>query len=303
MLISRLWIFLVLLSWVPQGASAMTMPMNHLEIQDNPRALYNISPVMFRQIIDQVVTAFSPIVRFHGGELKANYFWDNRLVNASATREGNVWMLNMYGGLARRREITPDAFSLVVCHELGHHLGGFPFVSAGLWAADEGQADYFAAHTCAPVIWGRDFQGNAIHRYTVDPVAKLYCDRSTLHQTERDLCYRIADAAQSLSNLLNTIEDARRPVAYKNANNAIHTWATYHGHPKAQCRLETFLNGAICGRKSDLRVIPAYDMNIVGGSLLEEEKEAARYSCAERGAVYDGARPRCWFQQILVNWD
>lgn len=302
-MMKRSWILLGLFSLVSQLASATTMPLNHLDLQDNPRVLYNISPVMFRQIIDQVVGAFSPIVRLHGGELQANYLWDNHTVNASAGRSGNTWVLNMYGGLARRKEITPDGFSMVVCHELGHHLGGFPFYEAGSWAADEGEADYFAAHTCAPVIWGHDVQGNAIHRYTVDPVAKQYCDRSTPYQPQRDLCYRIADAAQALSNLLNVLEDARRPVAYRNANNMIRVPATFHGHPAAQCRLETYLNGAICGRKPDLRVIPAYDLNMTGGSYLDEEKEAAKYSCAERGAVYDGSRPRCWFQQILVNWN
>src|SRR4051812_44237815 len=110
-----------------QWTSASPLPLNNLNLQDNPRILYNISPQLFKQLINRVVTQFSPIVRMHGGELQVNYLWNNSTVNAFATREGNIWILNMFGGMARRKEMTPDGFTLVVCHELGHHLAGYPF--------------------------------------------------------------------------------------------------------------------------------------------------------------------------------
>ncbi len=289
-----------------QPASATTMPINNLNLQDNPRVLYNISPTLFRRLIDQVVVAFSPIVRMHGGELRANYLWNDSTVNAYATRDGKFWVLNMYGGLARRKEITPDGFSMVVCHELGHHLGGYPFKrtveEGGAWAASEGQSDYFATQTCAKVIWGNDFQENAKHRFLVDPVAKGMCDRSYSYQVQRDLCYRTADAGQSLANLLNMLRDANRPVRYRDARNDLFVRQTVVSHPEPQCRLETYLNGAICGRQFDIRVIPGLDIHMSSGSPFDEEKIAANYSCGERGSAYDGSRPRCWFQQLLPNW-
>jgi len=301
-----LWTFLALFLGVSQWASGMTMPMNNLHLQDNPKVIYNVSPTLFRQIIDQVIGTFSPIVRLHGGELKAEYLWNDSTVNAFAYREGNDWILMMYGGLARRKEITPDGFSLAVCHELGHHLGGYPFEGtlqdSPPWAASEGEADYFAAHTCAPAIWGRDVQGNAIHRSTVDPTAKGVCDRAYSYQVQRDLCYRIADAGQSVANLLNQIELLHRPVQYGNARNDIRVAQTVLLHPLPQCRLETYLNGAICKRPFDLRTIPGLDIHTAGGSPMDEEKVAEKYSCGERGAVYDGSRPRCWFAPLLPNW-
>jgi hypothetical protein len=243
----------------------------------------------------------------HGGELKANYLWDDPTVNAMATREGNVWALYMYGGLARRKEITPDGFTIVVCHELGHHLGGYPFkgpVGAypNAWAASEGQADYFATQTCARAVWWHDAQQNAWHRYTVDPLAKSYCDRALPTQMERDLCYRTSDAGQSLANLLNVLGDATHPVRYQNARSNLLVSQTYTEHPDAQCRLETYLNGAICRRQFDTRIIPGLDIQLTGGSEIDEEKEAAKFSCGERGAAYDGSRPRCWFQPLIPNW-
>jgi hypothetical protein len=288
-------------------ASASPLPLNNLNYQDNPRVLYNISPQLFKKLIDQVVIAFSPIVRMHGAELKANYLWNDSTVNAYANRNGNVWYINMFGGLARRKEITPDGFSMVICHELGHHLAGYPFKGgpneyANPWAAAEGQSDYFATQTCAHVIWGNDFAENAKHRYTVDPIAKQMCDRNWSYQTQRDLCYRTADAGQSLANLLNVLEDANRPVRYQNAKSTLLVAYTDTSHPAAQCRLETYLNGAICRRPLDIRVIPGSGPHFSGGSPLEEEKEAANYSCGERGSAYDGSRPRCWFKPLLANW-
>ena len=50
----------------------------------------------------------------------------------------NKWVVAMFGGLARRPEVTKDAFQFVVCHEVGHHLAGWPF--AYDWASNEGQS-------------------------------------------------------------------------------------------------------------------------------------------------------------------
>lgn len=290
-----------------QTASASPLPLNNLNQQDNPRVLYNISPQQFKQLIDRVIGTFSPVVRSHGGELRAGYFWNDSTVNAFASRSGNIWTVNMYGGLARRKEITPDGFTLVVCHELGHHLAGYPFKYSvsqmgNPWASAEGESDYFAAHTCTRVIWGRDWEENARHRYTVDPVAKKYCDRSLSNQMDRDLCYRTADAGQSLGNLLNALRNSTRAIHYQDARNTLFVPRTDVSHPEAQCRLETYLNGAICRRPFDLRVIPGLDVHLSGGSPLEEEKDAAKYSCGEHGASYDGSRPRCWFQPLLPSW-
>ena len=47
--------------------------------------------------------------------------WKNDTVNANAQQRGRNWIVNMYGGLARRPEIFFRRFAMVLCHELGHH--------------------------------------------------------------------------------------------------------------------------------------------------------------------------------------
>lgn len=301
-LVVRLGVFASLVS---SAAQASTLPLNHLHLEDNPKVIYRISPTDFKRIVNEIVGTFSPFARMHGAELKANLLWNNGDVNAVAYRDGNLWSIDMYGGLARRKEVTPDAFALVVCHELGHHFGGYPFKRSNLdgnaWAASEGQADYFSTQVCARMVWKRDREENAAHRLTVDRVAKEACDRAWKYQMDRDLCYRTADAGQSLATLMNVLEGARRPVRYAMPRR-LQVPSTQVNHPAAQCRLETYLNGAICKRMPDLRNIPGLHIHLGDGSGLDEEKEAARSSCEEMGSFYDGSRPRCWFQPQLSSW-
>lgn len=288
---------------VSASAFANTMPLNNLHLEDDVRVVNHITHRDFFGIIREIAETFSPAVRHHGGQLKVNYFWNDPTVNASAQQEGGEWILNMYGGLARRKEITKDGFALVVCHELGHHLGGYPFKWDGEigWAASEGQADYFATQACARMIWGRDMEENAKYRALVDPFAKGVCDRAWRYQQQRDLCYRTSRAGESLAALLNALGDAKRPVSYRKSARA-KVYETYVNHPAAQCRLETFLNGALCRRAFNLAVIPGKTLNVRSAAAMDQEKEAAVTSCEDSGSAFDGSRPACWFRPINATW-
>jgi len=74
-------------------------------------------------------------------ELVIDKHWEDGTVNAYASENGNNDVISMFGGLARHPAITPDAFYLVACHEIGHHLGGAPKKGNTQWASNEGQAD------------------------------------------------------------------------------------------------------------------------------------------------------------------
>ncbi|MGE3610238.1 MAG: hypothetical protein AB7I27_11665 [Bacteriovoracaceae bacterium] len=78
--------------------------------------------------------------------------WESPYFGASVNFDGNHYQLNILGGLARIKEMTPDAYAAIVCHELGHILGGAPFqdIPDFEWASVEGQADYFSASVCLP---------------------------------------------------------------------------------------------------------------------------------------------------------
>ena len=114
---------------------AAILPKNSLHHEDNLAIASNISKSQFFNIIARASSYYAPIIdKHHWGDLKIRGYWNSSLVNASAERKGDDWIVNIFGGLARRPEITTEGLTLVLCHELGHHLGGFPFVSK--WASN-----------------------------------------------------------------------------------------------------------------------------------------------------------------------
>lgn len=291
--ISSLITVLILVGFA--NANAMILPPNDLHLQDDiNRRDANINETQFNKIIDNVINKYKDIVTKHGAELVVEKKWTDNTVNAYAQQEGKRWIVSMFGGLARRPEITADGFALVVCHELGHHLGGFVF-KGERWASAEGQSDYFATHSCAKMIWGEDSAVNAQASNTVDSTARSACNKAWNKTADQNLCYRVAMASHSLATLLAFGNG--QPKFDKPDQKQVST--TYLNHPAAQCRLDTYMSGGLCNVGFDINVIPAKGHK-EGQSSLAAEKEAAKYSCASARQT-EGNRPRCWFKPRVAK--
>jgi hypothetical protein len=128
------------------------VPENDLFIPSSVKSINGITEEAFNDAIDEVETIYAPIIAQMGAELSIERKWDDGTVNAYAMQSGKTWKVAMFGGLARHATITKDAMALVVCHEIGHHLGGAPktagFLGLNRWASNEGQADYYANLKC-----------------------------------------------------------------------------------------------------------------------------------------------------------
>lgn len=258
------------------------MPPNDLYLEDRREQVNNISEEEFKERVALVEAKYAPIVDILKGQLVIEADWGDSTVNAYANRDGKRWVVHMYGGLARRPEITPDGFSLVMCHELGHHVGGFPFHPRQGWpAANEGQSDYFATLSCGKILFGADYEVNAAFERVIPEYPKAKCDAAFELPRERHLCYRLAMAGKSLADLLS-----RGRAKFESPDPAIAA-ETYHGHgPTGQCRLDSYLAGALCAVDFDALKIP------------QDEKSSAKVSCLRsKGQV--GARPRCWFKDKI----
>lgn len=248
----------------------------------------------FNAIIDEVVEIYEPIVnKLHKGKLKVNRLWKNSTVNASAMQFFGSWEVNMYGGLARRPEITPDGFAIVLCHELGHHLAGYPF--SGSWSGNEGQSDYFATQACGRLLWKDDLERNAEARFEIDAAPKAACDSVWKDRSDQNLCYRLMLAARSTADLLASQE--RKSLSWDTPDEAV-VKNTYHGHPRGQCRLDTYMAGALCGKVFDEAVIPGKSLGWQRNSA-DAERESAVYTCNQFQNFNIGYRPLCWFKPQL----
>lgn len=277
-------------------ANASFLPPNNLHLQKQ-KGFGGITQAQFDKVISEIEAVFKPVVASHGAVLKVNRLWTNPTVNANASQSGNVWTVNMYGGLARRTEVTEDGFAMVLCHELGHHLGGFAFYQGDTWAANEGQSDYFSAQVCARKMW---LGKSPLKLYqAVDPAAKAKCDAAYLQDDERGFCYRASIAGQSLANLLAALEGNSSPK-YSTPDKSV-VRSTNDAHPRAQCRLDTYLAGAACTKSFDLYFIPGKEFS--NKNSKEAELQAYQYSCSQYEGFSIGTRPKCWFAPKVGNFE
>jgi hypothetical protein len=291
MLLGKMSMFLGLSAFYTNLSYASSfMPPNDLWKEDGLFRNQGLTVEDFNETIDEVERFYKDIVKAQGGTLRINRYWNDSTVNANTTQIGTSWIVNMYGGLARRPEVTPDGFSLVICHELGHQLGGYPFLSP--WAANEGQSDYFATYACGRLLWNAQEDKNAESRKTVDPEPKALCDQVWETESDQNLCYRIMMGGKSLANLLGALGGTKANWNTPDPNIVSKTRDT---HPVAQCRLDTYIAGALCTKEWDARVIPGKALGSKRNSI-EAETISTNYLCTEAEGFEKGYRPNCWFK-------
>lgn len=258
----------------------------------------NMTQQEFNDVIAKAKAFYEPIIQSHGAKLVVNAKWTDDTLNASASQFFGTWNVNMYGGLARHPEMTLDGFAMVLCHELGHHLAGFTFRKGfggfgGTWAANEGQSDYFAAHTCARELWKNETEVNASFRGQVPALAEQSCNDAWSTIEEQDLCYRINAGGESLARVLSSLsDDPEFPTFETPDNNKVNK--IDDAHPQAQCRLDTTYAASICKAQFDPALIPGKNKSDQFGP--DAEREASLYTCMEISNYTDGIRPRCWFK-------
>lgn len=235
-----------------------------------------LTKAQFDAILDRLEEVYGPIVAARGGVLEIRRLWDDGSVNASATREGDHWIINMFGGMARHPAITPDGFSLVACHELGHHLGGFP--ARGL--SVEGQADYFANMKCHRRVWLEKDNLNAGSGPDVDPFAAKRCAEVFSTGAERALCARSAMAGLTMAKVAQALS-GQGELARFDAPDQTRVARTSTRHPAPQCRLDTHFQSALCVRPAE----EDFD--------FDDPRPGA---CTRDEGFTVGVRPLCWYK-------
>lgn len=254
------------------------MPDNDLYKEDvfynNPTARWDgITPVnqaIFNEIIDRAQGIYGPIAAKFGVRLQINKLWSDPTVNAQAYQQGSTWYVDMFGGLARRREINAEGFVIVLCHEIGHHFGGYPTYQ-GEWASAEGQSDYFSTHVCVKKMFAQDASYiKYLSRVAVDKCKRFYRGQ------DLNVCYHSMSGSKSCADLLGTLNGESAAFETPSADRPSSTNLSY---PSTQCRLDTMAAGSVCTTAWRDTQIP------------RDPNTASSVNCPDG----EGARPRCWF--------
>ncbi len=259
------------------------VPENNLKISVNAKRLAGLSEAQFNAVIDKVETLYAPIVKEHGGNLTVVRNWTDETVNAYAQQIGSTWKVSMFGGLARHDTITEDGFSLVICHEIGHHIGGAPRkVSpwSSPWASNEGQADYWATLKCLRRVWETDNNEEVVRAMDVPAALSKACSEQHLWNQDYYTCIRGGMAGMSVSKLFQALRDSSVEPKFDTPDPKVVT-RTDDNHPAYQCRLDTYFQGALC--EVDMREDVSASSEVTG-------------TCHGSLGHAKGTRPLCWFK-------
>jgi hypothetical protein len=215
---------------------------NDLWKEDGMFEKESMTQAEFDMIIDNAYTVYAPIAKSKNNSLTINHKWDDSTVNANCSNMGGRVTINMFGGLARRPEVTREGFALVLCHELGHAFGGAPYVNPIFKLSAEGMSDYYGAGTCMSQI---------LKTLATDvvPVAtdfmRTKCEEKHGANTEGyTTCLRQLDAGQSLGNLLAVLKKEGTPN-YETPDPTVVS-KTLPSYPATiQCRLDTYGAGSL----------------------------------------------------------
>ena len=238
----------------------------------------------YNAVIDRVENYYKPIVQAKGATLTINRMWDTDEANSTAHRSGNSWFVDAYGGLARYAIMTPDAEMAVLCHEMGHHLGGYPKTSSvfgsNSWASNEGQADYFATMKCFRLITANDDNSAVLSKVSIPQDVKDSCSTSFKSAQEIAICERESLAGKVLAQILFELGGSKGTGPDFNTPDTSTVSKTNNAHPEAQCRLDTYFNGSIC------QVDPSIEFGTT---------EGVTGACAKEAGATFGYRPSCWY--------
>ncbi len=256
---------------------------NNLWISPSQKSVNGITEAQFNKVIDDVIVYMEPLVKARGANLTVVKKWEDGTVNAYAEQSGKEWKVSMFGGLARHETITSDGMALVVCHEIGHHIGGAPLYSwkAG-WAATEGQSDYFATTKCLRQVWSKDNNEEIVAAMEIPARVKELCGSQNVWNQDYAICLRGAMAGDSVARLFAALRK-QEPSKFETPDPKVAKY-TQESHPATQCRLDTYFQGALCG--ADEMVEFSRDTEVTG-------------SCHKTLGHTVGLRPACWHKPAV----
>lgn len=180
--------------------------------------------------------------RFNGKKLTIDFNWSAGNVNAYAglDLEDNPF-IKVTAGMAGHRYLTNDGLALILCHEIGHFLGGDPKKLRGnsgkrSWSSAEGQADFYATSDCLSKIL---FSNKALN--TDDEVSQDVMNQ-VREICKTSICERLALASYSVAKVYADVKRYRYELSLVKPS-YYEVYRTNLAHPDPQCRLDTLVAG------------------------------------------------------------
>lgn len=204
--------------------------------------------IKVEKVSDILKELYDPYLRSQGKSLKIEVDYSEQHINAYATRDDDDNpVIKITAGMIAHPKLDEIGLAVILCHEIGHYLGGEPKKLRGRstkrsWSSAEGQADYYSTAVCLKNLILQDdlFFTPSVKNGLKDIVEtqiKAICNSSQCEALSRAI-YQVAQIYSETSgesgelSLLNT--------------DPIEAFRTILDHPRAQCRLDTMIAGLLC---------------------------------------------------------
>ncbi len=229
-----------------------------LEIQDDLDLVYFKARSKFLSI-------YAPTVKIERN-VPLNLFLDNEEPNMAAgvslyKAEAHI---GVGADLHRNPNINPDAYLAMLCHEVGHLLGGKPYSANTMkpspqWASNtpsssEGQSDYFSSLVCMKKVFA-ETNASKIVDIAVTPKIKNLCERQYPKILDQNICKRSIKAGYDLMLYISSIYSSFGPLTdfLKMEMDASEGRGLSVGqmYPSLQCRFDTIVAGALNRNQPD----------------------------------------------------
>ncbi len=243
----------------------------------------NLTEADFNSVVARIKDHFTPIFLAKGKTLNVNSSWTVPLNNALATEDFRGSNVFFFGLFTKNKYMTKDAFLFVGCHEIGHHLGGFPKNTGSMaWATIEGQSDYFAAAKCYREILKNDPENANAETLILPESVKEKCKAQYADEEGYRICLRSARTAEDVGKILDYISTStERPETFLLEPVPAAVVKTVSSHPKAICRTHTIMEASLCHVASDIDI---------------SETDETVGICHPKNGDTLGNRPLCWFK-------
>lgn len=217
--------------------------------QDSARSDYFYLPVGSTQVSSLTESDYQGVVQ----KFMARYFskvyhqtglpliipneWSSPYFAAFASKKEGYMQISLWGGMARAPGSNKAILATILCHELGHVLGGEPLqtIPGADWASTEGQSDFYASSVCMP-----DF-------FTAHPeLAPIPSPRALELCHENKMCGQVLQAGFETVQFFQAYAYKEIiPVSLDTVASATKELVR-NSYPSDQCRLDTYVAGAYC---------------------------------------------------------
>lgn len=251
----------------------------HISIGEGNR---QVGESVFHQVIDSIESTYAPVFTSIGVTFSIERLWEQGEVNAAVAKKGNHYRLRVYGGLARFAPMKKDPLTLVLCHEIGHLIGGAPTWKPQNHVSSEGQADYYSTLKCFRKLVAEEDHFAVIEGRPIHPLALDRCGQSFDAESESyAICLRSSVAIEDLSHVLVALREGEILPRLETPDRKIRRVILFNGYPSIQCRVDTLFAGAVCPINDGVDVL---DNNLYNFSV-----------CSSFQGHTLGLRPRCWY--------